>query len=165
MAKKDDILETKFSEAVMDLLIEIPMFDKIQSDELRIISRHMNVMDFKKGEVIFEEGDRGDYVCFIVKGSLDVLKRNEKGRYVVISSLGKGRSIGEMAVIDAFTRSATVNARTETTLVILTKRDFEQIVDRYPVIGVKILKSISRLLSMNLRRTSSRLADYMLPLG
>jgi len=67
MAKKDNIPETKFSEAVVDFLIEIPMFDTIQSDELRIISRHMNIMDFKKGEVIFEEGDRGDYVCFIVK--------------------------------------------------------------------------------------------------
>lgn len=165
MVKTDITPGSRLSEAVMDFLIEIPMFDSIQADELRIISRHMNVMDFKKGEIIFEEGDRGDYVCFVVKGALDVIKKNEKGKSVVISSLGKGRSIGEMAVIDAFTRSATVRARVETTLVILTKKDFDQIVNIYPVIGVKILKSISRLLSMNLRKTSSRLADYMLPVS
>jgi CRP/FNR family transcriptional regulator, cyclic AMP receptor protein len=163
MEKKDNMPVTKLSEAVMDLLIEIPMFDSIKSDELQIISRHMKFMDFKKGEIIFKEGDRGDYVCFVAAGSLDVSKINEHGESVVISSLGRGRSIGEMAVIDAFTRSATVRARVDTTLVILRKEDFELIVDGYPVIGVKILKGISRLLSMNLRKTSSRLADYMLP--
>jgi CRP/FNR family transcriptional regulator, cyclic AMP receptor protein len=163
MVKNDIPSTTRLSNVVLDLLIDIPLFDSIPGEDLKIMSRHMKVMDFKKDEVIFEEGDRGDYVCFVVKGVLDVFKKNENGESVVISSLGKGRSIGEMSVIDAFTRSATVRARVDTTLVILTKADFEEIVDKYPVIGVKILKGISRLLSMNLRKTSSRLADYMLP--
>jgi len=37
--------------------------------------------------------------------------------------------------------------------------------DQYPKIGIKILKGISRLLSQNLRKTSSRLADHLLPMG
>jgi len=163
MVKIDFIPQSKLSDVVLDLLIEIPIFDSLDSDELKIISRYMNIMDFKKGEIIFKENERGDYVCFIANGALDVLKKTEKGKSVVISSLGKGRSIGEMAVIDAFTRSATVRARVETTLVILTRDAFDKIVDQHAVIGVKMLKSIARLLSMNLRKTSSRLADYMLP--
>jgi len=35
----------------------------------------------------------------------------------------------------------------------------------HSTIGVKILKGVARLLSMSLRKTSSKLADYMLPLG
>ena len=94
-----------------------------------------------------------------------MLKKNEKGKQVTLTALGKGRSIGEMAVIDDFPRSATVKARTKATLVILTRANFEKILDEHSKIGVKILKGISRLLSMNLRKTSSRLADYMLPLS
>ena len=163
--KKQVISETKLSKAVIDLLIDIPMFDSLKSDELNIISKYMKFMEFNKSEIIFKEGEKGDYVCFVTKGSLDVLKNNEKGKAVVISSLGRGRSIGEMSVIDDFPRSATVKARVESTLVILTRNGFEQILDQHSVIGVKILKGISRLLSMNLRKTSSRLADYMLPLS
>jgi CRP/FNR family cyclic AMP-dependent transcriptional regulator len=81
----------------------------------------------------------------------------------VITELSRGRSIGEMSVIGDFLRSATVKAQTETKLIILTQRNFELILEEYPKIGIKILKGISRLLSLSLRDTSGRLADYILP--
>jgi CRP/FNR family cyclic AMP-dependent transcriptional regulator len=84
---------------------------------------------------------------------------------VVISTLSKGRSIGEMSVIDKTPRSATVKAKTKATLVALSAEGFDLILDQYPKIGIKILKGISRLLSQNLRKTSSRLADHLLPMG
>lgn len=165
MVKTKVASETNLSKAVVDLLIEIPMFDQLDSDELRTMAAHMNFMDFKSKETIFSEGEKGDFVCFVTKGSLEVLKKNENGKNVVIALLGKGRSIGEMAVIDDFPRSATVKARADSTLVIITRKDFDQLLDQHPKIGIKILKGLAKLLSMNMRKTSSRLADYMLPLG
>ena len=125
----------------------------------------MNVIDAEPREIVFKEGDRGDYVCFVVDGSLEVIKESESGKNVVISTLSKGRSIGEMAVIDECARSATVRARTKTTLVTLTKDNFDLILEENCTAGAKILKGISRLLSLNMRKTSSRLADYMLPVS
>ena len=165
MAKTTAISDTNLSKAIVDLLIDIPIFDTLTSDELRVISRHMNFMDFKQRETIFKEGEKGDFVCFITKGSLDIIKKNETGKDVIIATLGKGRSIGEMSIIDTFPRSATVKARTETTLVILTRKGFDNLIDEHSKIGVKILKGLAKLLSMNMRKTSSKLADYMLPLG
>ena len=156
---------SRMSTAIIDFLLEISIFDSLGSDELRVVAKYMNFMDFRPREIVFREGEKGDYVCFVAEGSLNVLKKNEKGRHVTIASLNKGRSIGEMSVIDDFPRSATVKAKKETTLVILTRKGFNQILEIYPNIGVKILKGISRLLSMNLRKTSSQLADYMLPLS
>ena len=156
---------SRMSTAIIDFLLEISIFDSLGSDELRVVAKYMNFMDFRPREIVFREGEKGDYVCFVAEGSLTVLKKNEKGRHVTIALLNKGRSIGEMSVIDDFPRSATVKARKETTLVILTRKGFNQILEIYPNIGVKILKGISRLLSMNLRKTSSQLADYMLPLS
>ena len=68
-----------------------------------------------------------------------------------------------MAIIDDYPRSATIKAWANSTLVTLTREGFEQILDQHSAIGIKLLKEISRLLSMNLRRTSSQLADYLLP--
>lgn len=164
MVKEKDIPETNLSKAVIDLLIEIPMFDQIKSDDLKILSRSMNFMDFQPREIIFSEGDKGDFVCFVTKGALDVVKKNEKGKDVVIATLGKGRSIGEMSIIDDFPRSATVKAKSQTTLLILTRKRFEDMLEQHPQIGVKLLKGIAKFMSMNMRKTSSLLADYMLPI-
>ena len=165
MVQVKEVSETNLSKAVVDLLIGIPMFDKIKSDDLIVLARHMNFMDFEPKEVIFSEGDKGDFVCFVTKGTLEVFKKNEKGKDVVIAALGKGRSLGEMSIIDDFPRSATVRSKTKSTLLILTRKGFEQLLEQYPQIGIKMIKGLAKLLSMNLRKTSSLLADYMLPIG
>ncbi len=159
------IQEGAMRDRIIDFLINIPLFDKLKAKELRIILKWMNLIEINKGEILFKEGDKGDYVCFIVDGTLDVLKESITGENVVITALSKGRSIGEMSAIDDFPRSATIKARTEAKLVILTRKSFELMLEEYPQIGIKILKSVSRLLSLNLRKTSSRLVDYMLPLS
>ena len=159
------IQEGKMRDSIIDLLINIPLFDKLKADELRVIVKWMNLIEINKGEILFKEGDKGNYVCFIIEGTLDVIKESVTGESVAITALSKGRSIGEMSVIDDFPRSATIKARTEGKLVILTRKNFELMLEEYPQIGIKILKSISRLLSLNLRKTSSRLADYMLPIS
>ena len=150
---------------INNFLITIPIFDRLNSEELRIIAKHMNLIDVSSGEIVFNEGDAGDYVCFVVDGALDVLIKSETEDSIIITTLSKGHSIGEMAVIDELSRSATVKAHTKATLITFSREKFNYILEKHSSIGVKILKSISRLLSLNLRQTSSRLADYMLPIS
>jgi len=165
MKENNTIQESKIKETIIDFLMYIRTFDKFEPNELEIVARYMNFIEINKDETLFREGDKGDYVCFVVDGTLDVVKQSTAGESVAITELSKGRSIGEMSVLGDFLRSATVKARTEAKLVILTQRNFELMLEEYPKIGIKILKGISRLLSLSLRDTSGRLADYMLPLG
>ena len=159
------VKSSKMADAIIDFLINIPLFDSLKGKELDILAANMKFIELRKGDILFEEGEKGDYVCFVVDGILDVMKSTESGKRVVLTDLQKNRSIGEMAVIDDFPRSATVKARKNSTLVILTRQGFDAILKEHSEIGVKILKGLARLLSMNLRKTSSRLADYMLPIG
>ena len=153
------------SEPIIDMLLGLPIFQGLEPDDLRTLEPHFSVMDLPAGDTLFLEGSTSNYVCFLVEGTLDVLKRVDMGGDVVLTTLRKGRSIGEMAIIDEFPRSATVKARTDATLVILTRDSFNQIAAERPDLGFEILKGLARLLSMNLRKTSARLADYMLPLS
>ena len=75
------------------------------------------------------------------------------------------RLLEQMSVIDLLPRSAIIKAKTKTTLLTLSQEKLNYILAEQSSVGVKILKGIARLLSMNLRKTSSRLADYMLPLS
>ncbi|MEE8399562.1 MAG: cyclic nucleotide-binding domain-containing protein [Desulfobacterales bacterium] len=155
----------KVSEEVINALTESPLFNALKPPELRTVAKHMNLLEVDKDKVLFNEGDKGDYICFVVDGTIDIYKEASPGKSAVIASLTKGRSIGEMAVIDSFARSATAKAITKASYLTLTQGDFDAILKEYPEIGIKILKGISRLLSLNLRMTSFRLADHMLPVS
>jgi len=152
---------SKYKEAIIDALVYFPIFDGINGDDLIILAGQMNYFEIPKGEFLFREGEKGDSICFIVEGELEIFKETSRKRHVKISTLPKGRSIGEMSVIDNFPRSATVRASVKTSYITLTKESLEMISKDHPQIGIQIMKGISRLLSQNLRRTSSKFADYL----
>jgi CRP-like cAMP-binding protein len=150
------------STLLIDLIMDIPFFSMLDSLELAVVAKHMNYFEIKEGEVLFREGDPGDSVCFVITGALDVYKdTSTPGKQVRIATVTKNKSIGEMAVIDEYTRSATVTARSDSTIVSLTKSGFDAMLKENPAVGAAILKRIARLVCMNLRRTSSQLADHM----
>lgn len=164
MTKKEKPLKIETKTSIVDLIMDIPLFDSLDGRELKTVARHMSYFEIQKGEVLFKEGDPGDYLCFVIEGGLDILKEAAApGTSVVISTITRKRPLGEMSVIDNTTRSATARARTHTSLVSLPKTGFEKLLVQNPIIGIKILKGIARWMSMNMRRTSSLLADYMLP--
>ena len=159
------IRENKMKKDIIDYLIGFPLFDSLKGNQLNIVAEHMNYYEIDKGEILFKEGDKGDYICFVLDGVIDVLKKSVTGDSIVISVLPKGRSFGEMSILDNFPRSATAKARIKSSFLTLTQMSFDTILKDYPQIGITILKGISRILSQNLRQTSSRLADYILPIA
>ena len=148
-------------ENITDLLVKIPMFAGLNAEELEILKKYIELFEVEQGATLFEEGDQGDYVCFVVNGRLDVTKRTITGDDFVLNTLARGQSVGELSIIDKRPRSATVRAKTEATLFTLTRSDFEVIMKEYSEISIKILKGLSLLLSKKLRQTSSRLISYM----
>lgn len=155
--------DTEKAQAILIHLATLPLFDGMEPEELATVSTHMHLYNLEEGDLVFEEGEKGNYVCFVVEGILDVIKDAASGERAQIAELSAGDSIGEMAVVDNFPRSATVVAKTPATLLTMTSTEFNQLLALDPPVGIKILKAIARILSINLRKTSSQLADYMLP--
>lgn len=157
-------LEFYEKQKIADSLGDLPLFARLSAAEMRFIVRHVHIFSLETGDTIFEEGEIGNCICFVIEGILDVIKKSMAGNSVVIASLTKGSTIGEMAVIDDFPRSATVRARSEATLVTFTRDEFDRILERQPELGIKLLRGIARILSVHLRKTSEKLSDLMLPL-
>ena len=153
------------SERLSDHLGQIPIFSGLNEQELLAIEKFMFFNKVEPGEYVFKEGEKGDYVCFVASGALDVIKLNQNAQPVVITTLARGGSIGEMALIDKLTRSASIRACTPSSLIVLTRKGFEMILKLHPEIGIKILKGIASLLAIKLRKTSDKLAEFMPPLA
>ncbi len=148
-------------EETRSFLINLPIFSSFNVDELSIFARHMSFVHLRRGEYLFVEGDQGTFMGFVVSGILEVQKKSETGESITLARLTKGSSIGEMALIDKSPRSATVIARQATTMVTLTDKGFDLLAENHPPLGIKVIQKIARLLSLNMRRTTSKLADLM----
>ncbi len=147
---------------VINELIKIPLFSKFNFSGLNAISKHVIIRKFRKGDYLFKEGDYGNFVGFLIEGRLQIIKEFQNGNRILIVELSKGNHVGEMSLMDETSRSATVNIVRDSVLIILTRDNFEYILNNYPKIGIIIFKSLSRFVSLNLRRSTSRLADFMM---
>lgn len=144
-----------------DHLADNPLFEDLNPAERAQIAGYLQSAEFSKGETIFTEGDEGSYACFITDGQVDVTKLNEMGESVLISILARGRSIGEMSVIDSSPRSASVTARSDGRLLLLHGDRFAELIEAHPRIGTRLLLRIARMMSMNLRKTSAAVAELL----
>ena len=139
------------------LLRRAPMFEAAADIDLETIAERLITLVFKAGDLLFREGAPGHYICFLTTGRLNVWKDTEGSEAVVIAEIEPGRSVGEMSIIDGLTCSATVTAQTSSSVLALTRKDFEGLLNDNPSLDAGIYKGISKLLSMSLRRTTRNL--------
>lgn len=78
---------------------------------------------YEKGEVIFNEGDIGDYFYIIVKGEVEIVKKSGSD-FERVAILSAGEYFGEMAILRDQKRSATVRCLTSVDVLALRNKDF-----------------------------------------
>jgi CRP-like cAMP-binding protein len=144
---------------VKNILKELPFFEEFVDDELDYFARQMSLRSCPKKTVIFREGDVGDYLFFVVEGSVDVRLESPDANRKVIASYGWGSCVGEMSMVDDYPRSATIVVTKPSELLIMTKTRFEDICENNPRIGVKFMKGLAKNLSVRLRGMTGRFVD------
>ena len=142
------------------LISEIPIFNELEPEDTQILSKYLFPKELAMGGLVCKEGQHGSFLSFVASGELEIVKTLD-GKEVTISTISPGDSLGEMALIDGLTRSATVRACKASTILILRRDDFNKLLAEHPEVGIKILKGIARLLSLNLRKASAQITTYM----
>jgi len=146
---------------IKDRLIDMPFFNKFDSSELDVLAHKMELRNVKVKEYVFTEGDPGTYMGFVTKGEIAVIKKTKQGKLKRLAFIKKGFTFGEMALADTFPRSASIVARFPSELLILSQERLDALCEEHPKIALKIMLGINRLLSLNLRRTSGELLDFL----
>jgi len=87
-------------------------------------------LHFESGEIIFNEGDVGDYLYIIVNGEVEVFN-SQNGKENIIAKLGKGEYFGEMALLNQRSRLATVRCLSPVDVLALRKSDFGILISNF----------------------------------
>jgi CRP-like cAMP-binding protein len=111
----------------------------------------MQRRQFEKNAVVFREGDAGDEVLIVTKGSASAYLQLPNGANVRLATFAPGTVFGELAVLDRGPRSATVIADGEFVCYSLSHADYTALVGRSPQTAIQFITAIGRELSGRLR--------------
>lgn len=84
---------------------------------------------FAPGDLIVRQGDRAEHFFVVVRGEVEVV-RDDQGGETILDTLGPGQYFGEVGLLHANTRVASVRARTPAEVLSLSRPAFEQLVER-----------------------------------
>jgi CRP-like cAMP-binding protein len=101
---------------------------------------------FSTGEVIFKKGENPRAAYLIQAGSVKIVV-GEGEEATVVETLAAGDLLGEMALVDAQTRSATAQAKQPTTVVVITAIEFAKRMEK----SDPFMRSMVRMLTKRLR--------------
>lgn len=147
---------------ISDMLMDCDLFRDFPPPEINSIARYFSVSKIQQDDVIFEEGDIGMFMCIVNSGKVAVLKANQDGDKVALASLNKGRSFGEMAVLDGERRSATCVAETTCVLLTLSKESQDRMLSETPRTAAKVIRAVAVALSRRLRMADGKLVDHQI---
>jgi lysophospholipid hydrolase len=128
------------------------LYDKGSPAVRRDLESGLEMFALYGGEVLFRQGEPGDFLCVVVSGRLRVVVSDSDGIESDVAELGSGEIVGEMAVVGNQSRSATVIAVRDCELAKLTKAAYEHFASRHPLPAVEM---VSRKLAERLRETTA----------
>jgi len=146
---------------IYPVLRKSPIFSSLSKLELEAVVSFLEPRSMKKGEVIFNEGARGEEMFVIVSGRIGAWVAQVDGTQRWSFELKAGDFFGEMSIIANETRSATIVAQEDLKLLTLNGVDFYRIVFEYPMIGAKLLNSIRKVQNIWFEQISKHLGDIM----
>jgi SulP family sulfate permease len=138
--------------------VEVDLLSGLHKDEQQELLTHCEYREFAEGATLCRQGEAGDRLWLIQRGSVSVFVTGDDGQSIQrIAGLGRGTTVGEMSLVDGNTRSASIIADEEVACFELRRSEFEKLSRDNPALARGVLANLARELSRRLRRTSQDL--------
>ena len=165
-----------------DLLEHSPLLEQFTPAEADVLAASMLLVRAAPGQVLIREGDAGDWMMLILKGTVDVTKRielraedadappvagnNEESEAVAftqsrVAVLQRGAAIGEMSMLDSGLRYTTCTAIEAVEAGVLGSHAIGLLIRDHPGVGAKLLVKITQLMAQRLRNISNQLVKAL----
>jgi CRP/FNR family transcriptional regulator, cyclic AMP receptor protein len=146
------VLHTDFAAEVLG---RCRLFAGMNAESITAISRTLRGRRFRRGEVLFHEGDPGDALFIVASGAVKVVVPSEDGEEAILATLRRGDFLGELALLDGAPRSASAVALEATEALALPRDQFLGLVASQAAIRDALLASLSG----ELRRLTTHVAE------
>ena len=132
-------------------LKKLSLFVDLTHREMKIVDGYVHERSYLKDEVVFDEGEEGQAIYFILKGNVLICTQQPEAK--TIATLEQGSFFGELALLDSAPRSAQARAADDCTLAVFFRGDFLGLMNSHALIASKISLQLARHLGLRLRST------------
>ncbi len=133
----------------------------LTSAEIDTIYQLTEDVSLGAGQVLFAEGSAGDAAFVIVRGDVEVVKKDRTGHERLLARLGPGAVLGEMSLIRDATRSAGTRTTTAANLLRLPAPPFHALIGQGNVAVLKVIHNFARVLSKRLVAVDDRVLELL----
>jgi CRP-like cAMP-binding protein len=137
-----------------ELLARLRLFRPLNDRELLRVLQATEVLSFKDGETVIQQGENGEELFIVLEGKVNVIRGE-----TIIARLEQGAHVGEMALVRNQPRSATVRADGPAELMVIRRRDFFELLRSEHQLGVKLLWQFLGVVADRLAETSRELGQ------
>jgi CRP-like cAMP-binding protein len=131
------------------------LFEGCDPPVLAGVARRLRRRRFRRGEVIFHQGDPGDALHVVASGAVKIVLPSTEGEEAIIATLRMGDFFGELAILDGAPRSATAVALEHAETLALPRDVFHDLLDREPGLRDALLAGLAH----ELRRLTSHVEE------
>ncbi len=133
------------------------LFSDLPEPELGRIAAAAGLRRYRRGQLLFYEGDPGDSMLVLVQGRLKAVSTSPQGEELLLAVLEPGEAVGELTVADGGTRSATIGALTDAVVLRLPRDAVLASLERSPALVRAMLESLAG----TVRRLTADAADLV----
>jgi CRP/FNR family transcriptional regulator, dissimilatory nitrate respiration regulator len=154
-------------------LSQVDLFNDLSLQQLDAVAAIVLDKIYKKGELIFTDGDDGIGFYIVISGKVKVYKVSPDGKEQIMHIFGPGQPFAEVPVFEGSRYPANAEAMEQSRLFFFPKQNFIQLIETNPSLAMNMLASLSQRLkqfsrlieSLSLKEVPGRLASYLLYLS
>jgi CRP-like cAMP-binding protein len=140
-------------------LRDVRLFASFADADLAAVGSRLRERSLRKGQVLFREGDPGDEMFVVFRGTMLVSKAITAKVEQVVARVEPGDFFGEMSLLDGSPRSAAVQAETEAVLLVLGREGLQALTDSAPHAAAAFFFAMVQVFIERLRRSTMQVAE------
>lgn len=128
---------------------EVSLFSSLTEDEMTLIAEEAITYSFKRGDIIFAQGDTANHLHIVCSGKMKIKKYTVDGKEQILYILSDGDFIGAFNLLKADKWDFTAEALEDTEISMVSKSAFNHILFKNPDITLKVLeKAYERIIKV-----------------
>ncbi len=146
----------------LELLQKSVLFKGCSNEELALVLGLFQERQIRQNAAIFMEKMPAEALYIVKSGTVRVTMMAGEGEETGLLLLGPGEFFGELALIQEDVRLVSARAETSVDILLLTRKDFQALLDLDPRTASRMLMTIAKLLAMRIKAYSERLKELLL---
>lgn len=138
---------------------EMRLFERVAAEDRIAVAARLDERSLKKGQILFREGELGEEMFVIRRGTMIVSKPVTGSVEQVLARMGPGEFFGEMSLFGRAPRSATIQAETDATLLVLDRDNLDRLIEHSPSAAASFFHELVQVFIYRLRASSDLVAE------